>query len=511
MRNARLGDVAVSMKNGIYKPAADYADDGVPCLRMYNIDSGSIVWRDIKRMRLSQVELQEYGLREGDLLVNRVNSRELVGKTACIPASLEPSVFESKNIRVRMDPAKVLPKFINYQLLARGRQHFSGNAQQVVGMASISQRQLADFPIVLTDVEEQRRIVAEIEKQFSRLDEAVANLKHVKANAKRLVGSILVDAMAGRLVSTKTAAWRTVRVCEAGNVLLGRQRAPQYLTGRWSRKYLRVANIKDDAIDFSDVETMDFDEAHFAKYRLVPGDVLVSEGQNPELLGQSAMFHGHGEPLCFQKTLHRFRADPAVTTPEFAQIVFRSHVRSGVFRRLGSITTNIGHLTLEKFKAAPFPLPPLADPRLSDPGDLPLPPRRQRNPSLRRHRWQAAVGIDPPLHWCDAWRLCGQDGRPWPRRCAGGHFGISPTQPTERVEIHDLVKPGRGQLREHSRHPVQRCKRLVGTFPELSWRDRCCRHDTVERHLLVDHVARLHAQDELRGELHMFHARLLRR
>ncbi|MEF8753458.1 MAG: restriction endonuclease subunit S [Accumulibacter sp.] len=219
--------------------------------------------------------------------------------------------------------------------------------------------QLAPFEIPLPDPNEQRRIVAEIEKQFSRVDEAVANLKRVKANAARLVGSVLIDATAGRLVQRSTAAWRTVQVCEAGEVLLGRQRAPQYLTGRWLRKYLRVANIKDDAISFSDVETMDFDEAHFAKYRLAPGDILVSEGQSSELLGQSAIFRGFDEPLCFQKTLHRFRADPEVTTPEFAQIVFRSHVRSGIFRRLGSITTNIGHLTLEKFKAAPFPLPPL--------------------------------------------------------------------------------------------------------------------------------------------------------
>ncbi|MBX3599234.1 MAG: restriction endonuclease subunit S [Rubrivivax sp.] len=219
--------------------------------------------------------------------------------------------------------------------------------------------QLAPYEVPLPHVDEQRRIVAELEKQFSRLDEAVANLKRVKANAARLVGSVLIDAAAGRLVQPSRVAWRTVQVCEAGEVLLGRQRAPQYLTGRWSRKYLRVANIKDDAINFNDVETMDFDEAHFAKYRLAPGDILVSEGQSPELLGQSAIFRGYDEPLCFQKTLHRFRADPEVTTPEFAQIVFRSHVRSGVFRRLGSITTNIGHLTLEKFKAAPFPLPPL--------------------------------------------------------------------------------------------------------------------------------------------------------
>jgi len=363
MRDGRLGDVVVSMKNGLYKPASEYADDGTPCLRMYNIHSGSIVWRDIKRMRVSAAELDEYGLREGDLLVNRVNSRELVGKAAFIPPSLEPSVFESKNIRVRLDASKALPKFINYQLLAGGRRHFAGNAQQVVGMASISQKQLADFPIVLADLDDQRCIVAEIEKQFSRLDEAVADLKRVKANVRRLESAILEEAVEGRLVPVSSASWRTMQVCEAGDVLLGRQRAPQYLTGRWSRRYLRVANIKDDAIDFSDVEAMDFDEAHFAKYRLLPGDILISEGQSPELLGQSAIFRGFSEPVCFQKTLHRFRAHPEITMPEFAQIVFRSHVRSGVFRRLGSITTNIGHLTLEKFRAAPFPLPPLGEQR----------------------------------------------------------------------------------------------------------------------------------------------------
>ena len=82
MKPARLGDVAESMKNGMYKHASEYGDDGIPCLRMYNIDAGGIVWRDIKRMRVSGAEREDYGLREGDLLVNRVNSRELVGKTA---------------------------------------------------------------------------------------------------------------------------------------------------------------------------------------------------------------------------------------------------------------------------------------------------------------------------------------------------------------------------------------------------------------------------------------------
>ncbi len=206
MREARLGDVVASMKNGIYKPATEYADDGMPCLRMYNIDAGGIVWRDIKRMRINDREFTDYGLHEGDLLVNRVNSRELVGKAAYIPASLEPSVFESKNIRLRLDRTKALPKFINYQLFARGSRHFANNAQQVVGMASISQGQLADFPIVLTGLDEQHNIVAEIEKQFSRLDEAVANLQRVKANLKRYKAAVLDVAFAGDLVERTTAS-----------------------------------------------------------------------------------------------------------------------------------------------------------------------------------------------------------------------------------------------------------------------------------------------------------------
>lgn len=222
--------------------------------------------------------------------------------------------------------------------------------------------QLAPFPVPIVALAEQHRIVAEIETQFSRLDHAFDSLARIARNLKRYEDRILTGALAGEF-SSGTRSWRTATVADVGDVLLGRRRAPEYVKSSHARAYLRVANIKDDYIDFTDLEVMRFDDAHLARYELASGDVLVSEGQSPERLGQSAIFRGYSEPLCFQSTLHRFRADPAVTSPEFAQIVFRSHVRSGVFRHLGSITTNIGHLTLEKFRVAPFPLPPLHEQR----------------------------------------------------------------------------------------------------------------------------------------------------
>jgi type I restriction enzyme S subunit len=155
--------------------------------------------------------------------------------------------------------------------------------------------------------------------------------------------------------------WCWASADQVGDILLGRQRSPAYLTGRWFRPYLRVANIKDDRIDFGDVEQMDFDPNHYEKYRLLTGDILVSEGQSPHLVGQSAIYRGELSDLCFQKTLHRFRPIPGAPRSEFAQIVFRANVMLGVFKQVAPITTNIAHLTLEKFKASRFPLPPVLE------------------------------------------------------------------------------------------------------------------------------------------------------
>lgn len=81
--------------------------------------------------------------------------------------------------------------------------------------------QLSSFELFLPSYLEQRRIVAEIEKQFSRLDEAVANLKRVKANLKRYKAAVLKAAVEGRLVETEAElVRRESRSYEHGEQLL---------------------------------------------------------------------------------------------------------------------------------------------------------------------------------------------------------------------------------------------------------------------------------------------------
>jgi type I restriction enzyme S subunit len=355
MRSARLGDVAVSMKNGLYKPATEYGDDGTPCLRMYNIDAGSIVWRDIKRMRISAAEFEDYRLREGDLLVNRVNSRELVGKAAYIPASLEPSVFESKNIRVRLDTSKVLPKFINYQLLAGSRRYFAGNAQQVVGMASISQQQLADFPIVMADLAAQHCIVAELEKQFSRLDEAVANLKRVKANLRNLRASALNSACEG--------PWPSIEFgLLARDTLVGldRGRDQQRSVGPGHR-YVKMNNVSmDGEIQLEGIVYVDASSQEATRYALRSGDILFNTRNSVELVGKSALVPPELEGALYNNNLMRIR-----TTPEIDSAFLAMQMCTPAFRRqlekVKRATTSVAAIYLKDLVRLPVIVPPVTE------------------------------------------------------------------------------------------------------------------------------------------------------
>jgi type I restriction enzyme S subunit len=194
-----LGELSESMKNGIYKPASFYSDNGIACLRMYNIQNGKIDWVNIKRMNISEKEIKEYELLKGDILVNRVNSKELVGKSALIKNGIEKCIFESKNIRLRLK-AGLNSAYTNFWLLLYASQYFNKNAQQTVGMASINQTQLSAMPIPVPPLIKQTLIVQEIEKRFSEADNLEKAIDESLSKAETLRQSILKQAFEGRLL-----------------------------------------------------------------------------------------------------------------------------------------------------------------------------------------------------------------------------------------------------------------------------------------------------------------------
>ncbi len=102
-------------------------------------------------------------------------------------------------------------------------------------IAIVNKGKFEQAPFPLCSLEEQHRIVAEIDKQFSRLDEGVANLQRVKANLKRYKAAVLKAAVEGRLVETEASlARREGRDYETGEQLL--QRILEERRAKWVGK-----------------------------------------------------------------------------------------------------------------------------------------------------------------------------------------------------------------------------------------------------------------------------------
>lgn len=156
-------------------------------------------------------------------------------------------------------------------------------------------------------------------------------------------------------------SWRHVRIGDWGAVTGGRQKSP-HASGT-ERPYLRVANVFEDRIDTTDLNTMPFAPGEFERFRLLPGDILLNEGQSEDLVGRSAIYMGEPPVCAFQNTLVRFRPG-SDCDPRYAQQVFKYLWKTGVFRGIAKKTTSIAHLGVNRFANLAVVVPAIEEQRL---------------------------------------------------------------------------------------------------------------------------------------------------
>ena len=181
--NARLGDAIESgPQNGLYLPKSAYGA-GSPILR---IDDYQTDWLrpagELRRVAASEAQVAAWALREGDLVINRVNSISHLGKCVSVCAHLAGALFESNMMRLGLKTSTV-PRYVELYLGgALGRRRLTQQAKWAVNQASINQQDVVATPLPLPDVDVQRRIVAEVDRRLSIVREVEAE---VDANLKR--------------------------------------------------------------------------------------------------------------------------------------------------------------------------------------------------------------------------------------------------------------------------------------------------------------------------------------
>ena len=183
-----------------YGTAAKSATTGrVPVLRMGNIQNAKFDWADLVYTS-GDKEIAQYRLHDGDVLFNRTNSPELVGKTA-IYRGERPAVFAGYLIRVNHIRAVVDAQYLNLFLNSHvARQHGNSVKTDGVNQSNINGAKLSNYPFPYCSIEEQREVASILEKTFSVLDETEAEIVQELQKAAALRQSVLKKAFTGQLV-----------------------------------------------------------------------------------------------------------------------------------------------------------------------------------------------------------------------------------------------------------------------------------------------------------------------
>ncbi|MFJ1563057.1 hypothetical protein ACIOG8_02315 [Streptomyces erythrochromogenes] len=153
-------------QNGVYKPASSYGATGAPIVRIDSFKGGqSDLTRDLLRVELGKGEIERYGLNVGDIIINRVNTPELVGKSTAVRKLAEPTVFESNMMRCTLRADRADPTFVETWLGSHpAKVHFRVRAKSAISQASINASDVRSCPFPRLDVSGQldflRRLAA---------------------------------------------------------------------------------------------------------------------------------------------------------------------------------------------------------------------------------------------------------------------------------------------------------------------------------------------------------------
>ena len=192
-----LGDVITECKYGTSKKA-NTDGSGCPILRMGNIRFGKLDTSDSKYVNLPKTERNKYLLQDGDILINRTNSLELVGKSAVFSDLSGDWVYASYLIRLRVDPDKALPEYVNAVINSRiGRNYVFRTARRAIGMVNINAQEIQRMPLPLPSLEEQTELINKMNETDPLIDELVSVFH--ENGLVHLRDSILRKAFAGEL------------------------------------------------------------------------------------------------------------------------------------------------------------------------------------------------------------------------------------------------------------------------------------------------------------------------
>lgn len=206
----KLGEIVEKSQYGLSVPTTD--DGEIPMFKMNNFKNGKMIPEGVDKVNLEYEELKKYCLNDGDILFNRTNSAELVGKTGIFDLPGEYT-FASYLVRFVINRKMAIPEFINaYFNWERSQSYFKELATKGVSQSNINPTNLQKFFFVdLPPLPEQRRIAAVLSTWDTGIEQTGELINALRARHRGLMHQLLTGKV--RLPGFG-GEWRSVKLGE---------------------------------------------------------------------------------------------------------------------------------------------------------------------------------------------------------------------------------------------------------------------------------------------------------
>jgi type I restriction enzyme S subunit len=319
-------------------------------------DVGDGVYRDKSNRYMTKTKAEQLGctfLKEGDVLIARMP--DPLGRACIFPGDAKPAVTVVDVAIARSSNGEFDHRWLACFVNAHPFRSAIFGLQAGSTRKRISRGNLATIPLPVPPRDEQRRIVAEIEKQFTRLEAGVSALKRVQANLKRYRAAVLKAACEGRIFPSDLSAWKQLKVWEIGEAITGN--TPPTSDEENLGDELPFFKPTDLDAGYNVREARQYLSAKGAKLsRVLPaGAVLVT------CIGATIGKTGFARVDCAtNQQINALVVNPQIAIPQWAFLLFSSPVGQQQIKNNASATT-LPILNKSKFSALEFPIPPLAE------------------------------------------------------------------------------------------------------------------------------------------------------
>jgi len=221
---------------------------------------------------------------------------------------------------------------------------------------AVTDRQVLDQILPLPSLDEQTRIV----DLLSRAEGIIRLRREAQTATAELMPALFIKTFGDPTTNPKR--WPVLPLARVSEIISGVAKGRDLSSSDTIElPYMRVANVKDGHLDLRDVKTITIKSSEVAKLRIEPGDLLMTEGGDPDKLGRAALWRGEIESCVHQNHIFKVRADRGKVSPFYLRSLAGSVYGKAYFLSVAKKTTGIASINKTQLSAFPVLLPPIKE------------------------------------------------------------------------------------------------------------------------------------------------------